>query len=115
TWGSTPGAATSLAQAPYFVVVSGTSLYASDDLANVVWRIDVNTGVQTIAAGVPGLGASTGDGAAATLAKLNAPLGLALDGSGNLYIADSSNHRIRKVDTGGTITTVAGTGTSGST
>ena len=63
---------------------------------------------------VAGGGSSLGDGAAATAARLNHPRGVALDGSGNLYIADSSNHRIRKVDTAGNITTVAGTGTSGS-
>lgn len=49
-----------------------------------------------------------GDGAAATGAKLSGPLGLAIDNSGNLYIADQFNHRIRKVSTGGTISTIAG-------
>ncbi|HXZ12499.1 MAG TPA: choice-of-anchor L domain-containing protein [Candidatus Sulfotelmatobacter sp.] len=51
-----------------------------------------------------------GDGGAATSAELNFPTGLALDSSGNLYIADSQNNRIRKVSTGGTITTYAGSG-----
>lgn len=55
---------------------------------------------------------SSGDGGAATSAQLDLPLGLALDSSGNLYIADSVNQKIRKVS-GGTITTVAGSGTSG--
>jgi sugar lactone lactonase YvrE len=50
------------------------------------------------------------DGAAATGAMLDRPGGLAVDGQGNLYIADSGNNRIRKVDTSGIITTVAGGG-----
>ncbi|MEO8127919.1 MAG: hypothetical protein ABJF23_00415 [Bryobacteraceae bacterium] len=56
-----------------------------------------------------------GDDVAATQAQLNAPWGLFLDSSGNLYIADTGNARLRKVDAGtGAITTVAGNGTSGS-
>ena len=51
-----------------------------------------------------------GDGFQATQAKINKPFGIALDSIGNLYIADTDNHCIRKVDTGGIITTVAGTG-----
>src|ERR1700734_3756538 len=54
----------------------------------------------------------SGDGGAPTSAQLNLPLGLALDSSGNLYIADSTNQRIRKIS-GGNITTVAGNGTGG--
>jgi len=56
----------------------------------------------------------SGDGGPATQALLNNPWAVALDKHGNLYIADADNHRIRKVDTGGTITTVAGNGTQGS-
>jgi len=52
-----------------------------------------------------------GDGGAATSASLNNPYGLAVDAANNLYVADSANNRIRKVDTNGVITTVAGTGT----
>jgi sugar lactone lactonase YvrE len=55
-----------------------------------------------------------GDGGPATQALLNNPWAVALDKQGNLYIADADNHRIRKVDTGGTITTIAGNGTQGS-
>jgi len=54
-----------------------------------------------------------GDGGAATSAELNYPTGIAFDSSGNLYIADHVNHRIRKVDTSGNITTIAGNGTLG--
>ncbi len=55
----------------------------------------------------------SGDGSAAVSADLNKPFGITLDSSGNLYIADTYNNRIRKVDTGGTITTVAGNGMQG--
>ena len=51
----------------------------------------------------------SGDGGAATSASLNYPTGVALDSTGNLYIADHYNHRIRKVSTTGVITTIAGT------
>lgn len=54
-----------------------------------------------------------GDGGQATSASLDTPLGLAIDNSGNLYIADTHNHRIRRVDADGIITTVAGNGACG--
>ena len=52
----------------------------------------------------------SGDGGPATQASLYYPLGVAVDNAGNIYIADYGNHRIRKVDTSGIITTVAGNG-----
>jgi uncharacterized protein (TIGR03437 family) len=57
----------------------------------------------------------SGDGSAGNAAQLNGPFSAALDSSGNLYIADQFNHRIRMVDTSGNITTVAGNGTPGYT
>jgi len=69
-------------------------------------------GVVTSVAG-NGLPGAAGDGGQATLAQLSAPQACALDSFGNLYIADTDNHRIRKVDSGGVITTVAGTGLLG--
>lgn len=56
---------------------------------------------------------ATGDGGPARMAELNTPQGLAVDSSGNLYIADTLNNRVRRVATDGTITTVAGTGEAG--
>jgi uncharacterized protein (TIGR03437 family) len=70
-------------------------------------------GVVTTEAG-NGLPGAAGDGAQAPLAQLSVPYACAVDSFGNLYIADTYNHRIRKVDAGGVITTVAGTGQPGS-
>lgn len=56
----------------------------------------------------------SGDGGPATAARLNQPQGVAVDAAGNVYVADTGNHRIRKVTPGGTIVTVAGAGTAGS-
>jgi DNA-binding beta-propeller fold protein YncE len=75
--------------------------------------VDAITGIITTIAGT-GSSGDTGDGGAAILAELNKPGGVFSDLSGNIYIADSDNHRIKKVDaTTGIITTVAGTGSSG--
>jgi trimeric autotransporter adhesin len=68
------------------------------------------TGVISTAAGNGGYGFS-GDGGAATSATLNNIQGLAEDNSGNIYVADTNNRRIRKFTIGGTVTTVAGGGT----
>src|SRR5687767_228332 len=54
-----------------------------------------------------------GDGGSAVDASLNYPQGIAFDRSGNLYIADCFNHRVRRLSPSGTITTVAGTGEAG--
>ncbi|MBI6546909.1 MAG: hypothetical protein HY692_08950, partial [Cyanobacteria bacterium NC_groundwater_1444_Ag_S-0.65um_54_12] len=67
------------------------------------------SGVITTVAG-NGTEGYSGDGGPATSAQLNDPSGVAVDGAGNLYIADNFNRRIRKVDTNGIITTVAGNG-----
>jgi sugar lactone lactonase YvrE len=87
------------------------SLYFSDSANHRVRRVDASGVITTVA----GNGAAdfSGDGGPAREAGLNAPNGLAVDAAGNLYIADRDNHRIRRVDTRGTITTVAGNGEPG--
>ena len=75
--------------------------------------MDAATGVITTVAG-DGTSGSSGDGGPATSASLNTPIGVAVDASGNLFIADTGNNRIRRVDAAtGVITNVAGDGTSG--
>ena len=90
---------------------SSGNLYISDIGTHRVFRVDA-TGVITTVAGTGHQGFS-GDGGPATNASLNFPWGIAVDANGNLYVADCRNHRIRKVDTAGTITTVAGQGEHG--
>ncbi len=87
------------------------NLYIADSGNNVVRRISPS-GAATLVAG-NGASGYSGDGGPAYSAQLNFPVGLTLDSSGNLFIADSQNNRIRKVTPGGTITTVAGNGTQG--
>ena len=58
-------------------------------------------------------GGGIGDGGQATSAPLSNPESVALDASGNLYIADANNNRVRKVTPTGVISTIAGTGTGG--
>ncbi|NQT70398.1 MAG: hypothetical protein HQ552_12545 [Desulfobacteraceae bacterium] len=97
---------------PYGVAVDSTgNLYISDSSNSRIRKVDSN-GVITTAAGNGNYGYS-GDNGPATDARLYYPEGVAVDNAGNLYIADDSNHRIRKVDTSGVITTVAGNGSGG--
>src|SRR5205814_998769 len=69
-------------------------------------------GIITTVAG-RGTGQSSGDGGPATLAELIQPLGVAVDPAGNVYIADEGSNRIRKVNTAGIISTIAGNGKHG--
>ncbi len=87
------------------------NLYITDVGNHRVRKVNP-TGLITTVAGAGSLGDSgfSGDGGPATAAKLNSPSGVALDTAGNIYIADTGNGRIRKVDTSGVITTVAGRG-----
>ncbi len=104
---ATPASAlnTSIGQ-PRKLALSGGNLYFSS--GNSVFKIDTS-GTMTLVAGNSRAGFS-GDGGPAVNAQLSAPQGLALDSAGNLYIADSVNNRVRKVDANGIITTFAGNG-----
>jgi uncharacterized protein (TIGR03437 family) len=103
-----PGTSASL-RYPYFAAVDGAGNLFFADGHNIVLRLDVTTGVLTLVAGT-GTPGYSGDNGPATSAQLSGPAGVAVDSSGNLYIADSGNTRIRKVSNG-VITTVAGGGT----
>jgi len=86
-------------------------LYASDGLY-AIWKI-TPSGATTVIAGELYEAGYNGDGIPATEALLFFPNGVAVDGAGNVYISDWYNNRIRKVDTAGIISTVAGNGTGG--
>ena len=99
-------------------VDSDGNLYVADSCNNRIRKIDPN-GIITTVAGSGGNTSSTscafatgysGDGGPATTAQLNQPKGVAVDSAGNIYISDAGNKVIRKVDTGGIITTFAGGG-----
>lgn len=89
------------------------SVYIADTYNNRICRLDAGNGQLRTVAGT-GTAGYSGDGGPATLAALRVPQGIAADAAGNLYIADSLNHRVRAVKSSdGTITTVAGTGVFG--
>jgi len=96
------------------VAVDGAgNVYFADSGQNLVRRVDAVTGTITTLAG-NGIGGYNGDGMPGTKAELNFPSGVAVDTHGNVFIADYSNARIREVHAGsGTISTVAGDGTTG--
>jgi sugar lactone lactonase YvrE len=88
-------------------------LYIADSANNVIRRVDARTGIITTVAGDfaadkanDGLGGFSGDNGPATAAQLNDPQGIAIDGAGDLFIADTFNNAIREVTPAGTITTV---------
>jgi sugar lactone lactonase YvrE len=87
------------------------NLYVADDNNHRIRRID-RSGVVTTVAG-NGTEGATGDGGPALSAQLNHPRGVAVDGRGDLFVADSMNHRVRMVDPAGIISTVAGCGRQG--
>ena len=88
------------------------NLYFTEWFGNLVVKVAADGSDATTIAGTGNPGFS-GDGGPAAAAQLNGPSGVALDTSGNIYIADTKNHRIRTVAPDGTITTIAGTGTCG--
>jgi sugar lactone lactonase YvrE len=89
------------------------NLYVLDTGLSDVRRVDANGKIRTVAGKTGGGALFSGDGGPATAAALNGPLSIALAPNGDLYLADSANNRIRRVDRRGTITTVVGTGKPG--
>lgn len=104
------GTATSATlRGPWGITVDRSgNLFVSDRDNGRIRRIDSH-GIITTFAGNGDLGFS-GDGVRATRSSLDRPLGMAVDRSGNLFVADENNNRVRRIDAHGIITTIAGTG-----
>ncbi len=99
-----------LAYRSYGIVVdSGAILYITDTLNHRILKIKPSGEVSTFAGSTQGYQDGVG-----SAAKFYEPHGLAIDKQGNLYICDTNNHRIRKVDSTGKVTTIAGSGNAGS-
>jgi hypothetical protein len=108
------GGLATLAQldSPFDVAVDTSgNIYISDHANHRVRRVNTAGVISTVAG--TGVAGFSGDGGLATSAKLNYPWGVAIDALGNIYITDASNNRIRKINTSGVISTVAGTGVAG--
>jgi len=94
------------------VAVNG-DIYIADSDNNHIRKIDTQGIITTVAGDSTGVGGYNGDGIPAIQAKVDLPYAISLDKTGNLYIADDVNNRIRMVNTAGIISTVAGVGTCG--
>ncbi len=94
------------------------NIFFADIMNQRIRKIDVSTGIISSIAGIgPGgytTGAFSGDSGLAIVAALNNPTSVCFDDIGNLYIADALNRRIRKINTSGVISTIAGNGVYGS-
>ena len=111
-----PATSASLYNPNGVAVDASGNLFIADELNQRIRKVSAGGIITTVAgSGVIGIiaGGFSGDGGAATSALLTRPAGVVVDTSGNLFIADSLNNRIRKVSASGVITTVAGGGTGG--
>jgi hypothetical protein len=110
--GSANGTGTSASfYQPSGITTDGTNLYVAETSNHLIRKIVISTGVVTTVAGTGSSGSANGTG---TSASFDNPNGITTDGT-NLYVADASNHLIRKiVISTGAVTTVAGTGSTGS-
>ena len=99
---------------PWGLAVDGSgNLIIADLLSERIRKVNTSGIISTIAG--TGYGGFTGDGGNATAAEIYYAQNLCMDASGNIYLADNRNHRIRKINTSGIISTIAGNGIQGST
>ena len=106
-----PAVAASLDMPGAVAVADDGSLLIADTANHRVRRVDPAGTISTVAG--TGSAGFSGDGGAATTAQLRSPEAVAVDADGNLYIADTGNARVRRVNQAGIIATAAGTGTRG--
>ena len=107
---TTDGVATNTYMQPAGVAVDSAGVLYIADKSYGIRKVSTGGIITTIIGGRFGF---SGDGGAATRAMLNAPTGVTVDGTGNIYFVDSGNNRIRKINSSGLISTVVGTGTQG--
>lgn len=106
-----PNAMSSRFNFPYSVALDGAgNVYVADFLNHRIRVVDPVTGAASTLAGSGTAGFMDATGAAA---QFNFPTGVAVDGAGNVYVADQLNHRIRAITPGGVVTTLAGSGAAG--
>ncbi|HEV8042147.1 MAG TPA: hypothetical protein VGP62_24930 [Bryobacteraceae bacterium] len=106
-YGNGGPAAQGLLAAPNKIAIDSKGVvYIADTSNNMIRKVGAGQITAVAGTGVPGY---AGDSAAAINAQLNSPSGVALDATGNVYVYDTNNEIIRKVDTNGIITTIAGT------
>ena len=106
-----PATSAELYNPSYVAVDASGNLYISDERNNRIRKVSTAGTITTIAGtGVQGY---SGDGGAATSATMYSPQGIQVDASGNVYFVDQGNNVVRKISTSGTITTIAGNGTTG--
>jgi len=99
---------------PFAIAISTSGdIFFTETDNNCIRKIDSSGTISTIAG--TGTSGYNGDGIQATMAQLNGPGGIAIDNTGNIYVADGGNHRIRRIDVSGAIMTIAGTGMPGYT
>ena len=106
-----PGTSVPLASPTNVAVDAVGNVYFAERFGHRIRKIDA-AGMVTTYAGTGNWGYS-GDGGSASRAQLHSPAGMAVDNDGNLYVAEREGHRVRRIDTSGTITTYAGTGEYG--
>jgi len=91
---------------PYDIVINGNIFYITDNLHHCIIKYNITTGAESVFAGVQG-SRGTADGIGAN-ARFDSPAGIDIDSLGNLYVADANNHRIRKIEPNGNVSTFAG-------
>ncbi len=94
------------------LAIPGGNYYIADYGNNRIRKVN-SAGIITTIAGISSIGGFSGDNGPATAAQLGFPSDIALDAAGNIYFTDKNNNRIRKINTSGIITTIAGTGALG--